>query len=284
MKKTLLFGMTLGSAVLVAACGETATVEDDTTKKSELTLEEVYEKTLERQQEMKSAKADIEVEQNIDVAMDGETAQINTFSDLTMEMVVDPIQLHAKGETKFVDSASGEEMSMPTEMYMTEADGFFINQEMMGGWFKMPADEFDVMMNQAGMQADASEQLRQLEQFVEDFTFEQDDDQYILTLEAEGEKFLQFVLDQAKSTLGSTAEDMTASMEDMTIDEAKYTLYIDKETFNLENMNMDLVMTMAAEGETLKLNQSTTADYSEFDTIDAITIPQDVIDSAQALE
>ena len=148
----------------------------------------------------------------------------------------------------------------------------------------MPTDDFDVMMNQAGMQADAPEQLRQLEQFVEDFTFEQDDDQYILTLEAEGEKFLQFVLDQAKSTLGSTAEDMTASMENMTIDEAIYALYIDKETFNLENMNMELVMTMVAEGEALKLSQSTTADYSEFDSIDAITIPQDVIDSAQALE
>ncbi|MGM9951651.1 MAG: DUF6612 family protein [Lysinibacillus sp.] len=284
MKKTLLIGMTLGSAVLVAACGDTATVEDDTTKKSDLTLEEVYEKTLERQQELKSAKADMAVEQNIEVEMEGETAEINTSSDLTMDMVVDPIQLYAKGETTMVDSESGEEMSMPTEIYMTEDDGFFMYQDFMGGWIKMPSEEYDAMMNQAGMQTDASEQLRQLQQFVEDFTFKQDDDQYILTLEAEGEKFLQFILDQAKAALGSTAEEMTADMENMTIDEAKYILYIDKETFNLENMEMDLVMTMQVEGQTLKMSQNTTADYSEFDTIDAITIPQDVIDSAQVLE
>lgn len=52
----------------------------------------------------------------------------------------------------------------------------------------------------------------------------------------------------------------------------------------MSNMKMDMVMTMEEETGKMTINQSATVDYSDFNKIDAITIPQEVIDNAQVIE
>lgn len=283
MKKKLFIGMTLGSAVLVAACGDSATVTDNASEKSELTLEQVYEKTIERQQELKSAKATMKVDQTIGVDSEEGAFEMTSTSDFNMDMIIDPIQLYLEGTTAMKDSESGEEMEAPMKMYMTQSDGFYIYEETAGSWLKLPQGEYDELMNQAGIQNDPSEQLRQLEQFVKDFTFEQNDDEYILTLDTDGEKFKEFALEQAKASMGGE-EQLLGSMDGLNIEDAQYVFIIDKETFDMSNMKMDMVMTMEEETGKMTINQSATVDYSDFNKIDAITIPQEVIDNAQVIE
>lgn len=283
LKKKLFIGMTLGSAVLVAACGDSATVTDNASEKSELTLEQVYEKTIERQQELKSAKATMKVDQTIGVDSEEGAFEMTSTSDFNMDMIIDPIQLYLEGTTAMKDSESGEEMEAPMKMYMTQSDGFYIYEETAGSWLKLPQGEYDELMNQAGIQNDPSEQLRQLEQFVKDFTFEQNDDEYILTLDTDGEKFKEFALEQAKASMGGE-EQLLGSMDGLNIEDAQYVFIIDKETFDMSNMKMDMVMTMEEETGKMTINQSATVDYSDFNKIDAITIPQEVIDNVQVIE
>lgn len=283
MKKKLFIGMTLGSAVLVAACGDSATVTDNASEKSELTLEQVYEKTIERQQELKSAKATMKIDQTIGVDSEEGAFEMTSTSDFNMDMIIDPIQLYLEGTTAMKDSESGEEMEAPMKMYMTQSDGFYIYEETAGSWLKLPQGEYDELMNQAGIQNDPSEQLRQLEQFVKDFTFEQNDDEYILTLDTDGEKFKEFALEQAKASMGGE-EQLLGSMDGLNIEDAQYVFIIDKETFDMSNMKMDMVMTMEEETGKMTINQSATVNYSDFNKIDAITIPQEVIDNAQVIE
>ncbi len=283
LKKKLFIGMTLGSAVLVAACGDSATVTDNASEKSELTLEQVYEKTIERQQELKSAKATMKIDQTIGVDSEEGAFEMTSTSDFNMDMIIDPIQLYLEGTTAMKDSESGEEMEAPMKMYMTQSDGFYIYEETAGSWLKLPQGEYDELMNQAGIQNDPSEQLRQLEQFVKDFTFEQNDDEYILTLDTDGEKFKEFALEQAKASMGGE-EQLLGSMDGLNIEDAQYVFIIDKETFDMSNMKMDMVMTMEEETGKMTINQSATVDYSDFNKIDAITIPQEVIDNAQVIE
>lgn len=283
LKKKLFIGMTIGSAVLVAACGDSATVTDNASEKSELTLEQVYEKTIERQQELKSAKATMKIDQTIGVDSEEGAFEMTSTSDFNMDMIIDPIQLYLEGTTAMKDSESGEEMEAPMKMYMTQNDGFYIYEETAGSWLKLPQGEYDELMNQAGIQNDPSEQLRQLEQFVKDFTFEQNDDEYILTLDTDGEKFKEFALEQAKASMGGE-EQLLGSMDGLNIEDAQYVFIIDKETFDMSNMKMDMVMTMEEETGKMTINQSATVDYSDFNKIDAITIPQEVIDNAQVIE
>lgn len=285
MKKKLLIGMTLGSAVLVAACGDSATVTDNASEKSELTLEQVYEKTLERQQELKSAKANMKVDQSLQMEKDGQTFEMTSSSNLNMDMVIDPKQLYIEGTTAMSDSETKKEQTTPSKIYMTQKDGYYIYDPTDDSWFKLPQEEFDSLMNEAGIQNDPSEQLRQLEEFVEDFTFEQNDKKYILTLNAEGEKFTEFILEQAKTTLGGEqAEVVLGSMENLNIKDAQYVLEIDKKTFDMKNMKLDMVMSIERDGGTITIDQNATIDYSEFNTIDEIKIPQEIIDSVQEIE
>ena len=275
--------MTMGTAVLVAACGDTATVKENTTATSDLTLEEVFEKTLERQQELKSTKADMSISQDMEMTMGEESFTMSTVSDMTMETVVKPMQLYAEGTTAMVDNESGEEMKMPIKMYMTEEDGFYLYEESMGGWFKMPGENYEEILNQAGMQNDSTEQLKQLQQFISDFTFEQTDKEFTLTLNAQGDKFMSFLLEQMNGSLGEGPEDITTALEGTNVESAKYVLTIDKETFDLTNMVLDIVMTMEVEGITTKVDQSSTINYYDFNSIESIVIPQEVIDTAQEM-
>lgn len=283
MKKKLFIGMTIGTAVLAAACGNTADVKENTTETSDLTLEEVFEKTLERQQELKSTKADMNISQNMDMMMGDESFTLSTVSNMTMETVVKPMQLYAEGTTAMVDPESGEEMKMPLKMYMTEADGFYLYEETMGGWFKMAGESYEDILSQAGMQNDPTEQLKQLQQFVSDFTFEQTDDEFILMLNAQGDKFMSFLLEQIGGSLGEGTDDIKKAFEGTNVEDAQYVLTIDKETFDLTTMVMDLAMTMEMDGMTTKIDQTSTVNYYDFNSVENIVIPQEVIDTAQEM-
>ncbi|WP_332646776.1 DUF6612 family protein [Lysinibacillus sp. 54212] len=287
MKKKLFLGMTVGAAVLVAACGDTAEVKKDdsssgkTTDKSELTLQQVYDKTLDRQQELKSSKVDMNMDMDIEMTVDGETVNMTSNSALTMETVISPLQFFIDGTTSMTDDSTGEELEVPMKMYMTEKDGFYLYEETAGGWLKLPNEEFEGMLEAAGMQNDATEQLKQLQQFIKEFKFEQTDDSFVLTLDAEGEKFLEFIKEEASAALGEEGEALFADLSSLTFDNAKYELTIDKKTFDLTNMVVDMVMNINEEGIETKITQSATINYYDFNSIDSITVPQDVIDTAE---
>ena len=60
-------------------------------------------------------------------------------------------------------------------------------------WLKLPDENFDAILDQTAASADAKEQLEQLKKFIKDFTFEQTDDEYVLTLDAKGDKFKELI-------------------------------------------------------------------------------------------
>lgn len=135
MKKWLTLFVTCLFALILTACNSTATPiekeEDKTTevkeeqKVSALTLEEVYQKAIDRQNEIASLTSEITMEQ----VMTSGGEEFSIKSDLTMDMTIDPMAIYAKGLSTMVDPATGEEMPMSYEMYMVK-DGFFMYDEM----------------------------------------------------------------------------------------------------------------------------------------------------------
>ncbi|MFY3791162.1 DUF6612 family protein [Ureibacillus sp. MALMAid1270] len=290
MRKWTAFLLTCLFALVLTACNSTATPiekEEDTSKEtagettkdeneepkvSNLTLEEVYQKAMDRQNEIESLSSEVTMEQLMTI--DGQ--EINVKSDMTIDMTMNPIAMYAIGNSTMFDPTIGEEVPMGYEMYMVE-DGFFIYDEMSDTWMKLPADSYEQMMGQTANQADASQQLAMLQSFIEDFTFEQNNDQYILTLDASGEKFNDFVLEQALGTGAVSTEDQ-AVLESIKFNDMKYVLFINKETFDTEEITMNMEMTETASGETVVMNTSMV--FTNINGIDAIEVPQDIIDNA----
>lgn len=58
---------------------------------------------------------------------------------------------------------------------------------------KLPSEEFDAILDQTASSANAKEQLEQLKQYINDFTFEQTDNSYVFTLNAKGDQFKELI-------------------------------------------------------------------------------------------
>ncbi|MEI4770786.1 DUF6612 family protein [Psychrobacillus sp. FJAT-51614] len=266
--------LTLG----LAACNETAAPANDkeVAKKSELTLQEVYDKSMAVSEELKSVKAKIDMKQTMQLPGQDVNLDINSLMD--MDYIIDPIQIHQTGTTsmKSTDENMGSQ-EMKMESYITK-DAFYMYEGESGQWMKFPQEMMNQIMSTTD-QSNPSNQLKQIEGYLEDFTFEQDNDNYILTLEASGEKFTELVKEQVDEAL----QNMVGAEEvevDMIINSVNYLIHIDKETFQTNKVDMVLDMDMTIDGEKMNMKQDMKSDFSNFNQVEEIVIPQEVIDNA----
>lgn len=269
MKKKLLVTATAATAMFtLAACSET-----------EQSAQEIFDKTMERQKELTSATANMDVSQVMTVDMDGETQKIKTATKGTMDMILSPLAM--KMDADMTMDLMGETMEMPMDMYMTEDQGIFMQDPTSDAWMKLPSDQLDAVLESTDVQVDQTAQLEQLKEFVDDFTMEETDEDYVLTLNLNDEKFNSLIKDQAASALGDTGTTSDAEvLESMNVSDGMYKLTIDKETYDLTDLVMDFLMTMDVEGETMEMDTSSTISYTDFNHLTSIEIPQDIIDSA----
>lgn len=276
MKKWLQ-GFAIGVlALALAACGDAAnekaepkpgTAEE---KKSELTLEEVFNKAQEASEDVKNMHADMDIAQHI---IAGEENMESTIK-MKMDAVIDPFAMYQVMEMEIAG-----EGSMKTEMYLTDS-GFFMKDPESGTWLKLPEDMYDEIATTTDATEGATVDFASLKEYLDDFTFEQNDDEYILKLKASGEKFNKLIQDELESA--GLLEQMgdEAALEEMKINEVEYEIFIDKETFDTTAFNLVMDMEMSAEGETVQIKQDVKSKISKINEIDEITVPAEVLDEA----
>jgi len=269
----------------LAACNSTATPTSETNEEnaSELTLKQVYEKSLSQSESIKSLSASIDMSQLIEVPAQG--ISMNTTSDMTMDMVIEPLSVYQNGTTTMTvpgEESSSQPQEIEIESYMTE-DGFFMHDTMSEQWVKMPTDMYDQMMSMSENQADPAQQLKDLKPFMEDFVFEQTDSEYVLKLEASGEQFNELIQKQLAETMPEMMVEEEELLQDIKIENVNYEIFIDKETFNTTALNMVMDMTMPVEGEEMKLSQNLKSTFIKYNEVEAIQVPQEILDSAEEM-
>ena len=273
--------LTLG----LAGCNTTATPTSETAKdkKSELTLKQVFDKSLAQSESIKSLNAEVKMSQSIEVP--SQNVEMNTVTNMNMDMFVEPLSIYQKGTTSTLvpgEDSSVQPQKVEIESYMTDK-GFFMHHSMSGQWVKLPADMYDQMMSMSQKQADPSQQLKDLEMFKDDFSFEQTEDMYVLKLSASGDKFNELIKKQVTETITAMKLDQENMLKDMNIEKVDYEIFIDKKTFNTKVFNMDLKMSVSVEGEEMKMSQDLKSTFDKFNEIEPITVPQEVLDKAQEM-
>ncbi|MFJ8063470.1 DUF6612 family protein [Psychrobacillus sp. NPDC096426] len=265
----------------LAACNETATPagSGEVTEKSKLTLQEVYDKSIAASEELKSVRAVMDLNQTMNVP--SEETELEISSKMDMEYIVEPMQMHQKGTSTVNGLAEGMPAQTSTsESYIT-ADNFYVYEESAGEWMKFPQEMMTGIMN-AAEQANASDQLKQIEGYLDEFTFEQDNENYILTLEASGEKFTELVKAQVDEVMQSMGAGEEIQM-DFVINSVNYLIHIDKETFQTNKLDVVIDMDMEVDGEKMKVLQDVKSTFSDFNKVEEIVIPQEVVDNAVEL-
>lgn len=285
MKKwSMLLAVTTLSLGLVA-CNDTATPTPDTKTEqtSNLTLQDVFKKSMEQSESIKSLSANINMTQLIEVP--SQEISMETTSKMDMDMVIEPLSLYQKGTTSMTmpgmpSSEQADDMEM--ESYMTE-QGFYMFDSMSNQWTKLPSDMYEQIMSMSQKQADPAKQLKDLEAFKDDFTFEQTDTSYVLKLAASGDKFNELIQKQLADTMPDMMVEEQELLKEMNIEKVNYEIFIDKETFNTTALNMIMDMTMMVEGEEMKLSQNLKSTYNKYNEVEKIAIPQKIIDNAQEM-
>lgn len=272
-------------ALTLAACNSSATPTKDTTNKSKLTLEQVYDKAVDRQADIQSASAKMDMTQVTKVGSGEEAMEFSIDSKMEMDIIVDPLAMHLSGSMTMPDmmNEGKETMDMPIEMYMKKDAGLFMKDSTTDSWLKLPDENFDAILDQTAASADAKEQLEQLKKFIKDFTFEQTDDEYVLTLDAKGDKFKELIDSEINKSMQELGLEENP-MDQLSIEKINYVLHIDKETFDTNKMDMNFDLKMAVEGDELLMNTKSVVTYTEFNHLKTIDIPQSIIDNAQTFQ
>ena len=304
MKKLLTLMMAMLIVVLVACADSSSTdstetddtgdvetsegAEDVENEESdaapEITLEEVYEKAIERQNEINSMSADIVMDQNIVLDESGETFEMKSNSNLQSDFTIDPVASYMHGTVTAFDPMSEQEIELETEMYMLE-DAFYMYDSEGDQWLEFPLEEMEAVLGQSAQQIDATEQLELLESIISEFSLEEEGDEYILKLDAAEDKFTEFVIEEMKAlqSVGITeAEEDIVNL--INYDKVSYVLKINKDTYDMTAMDLVLNMTLEEGDESLVMNTDTKITFSNFDGIDAIEVPQEVVDEAVPVE
>ncbi|WP_438313374.1 DUF6612 family protein [Sporosarcina sp. FA9] len=274
--KNWIKGIATGILVLgLAACGSIADVMPgtDTSKKSELTILEVFQKAQETSEKQNSLHAKMDIVQNMDSPVEGLNMDMKIKMD--MDVIVEPLAMH-----QVIEMDMGEAGIMETELYLTE-DGFLMKDPESEEWMKLPEELYEEVMGSMADGADPTLDLNLLEEYIEDFTFEQDDNQYVLKLKASGEKFKNLVKEQLDSSgmLDGMDEEDAKVLESMIIHEMEYEIFIDKKTFSTTAFTMIMDMEMGPEDGTMRIKQNTKAEISKINELKEIKVPQEVLDA-----
>lgn len=281
MKKALSFLTGFILIFMLAACNQTAdpvnkqksneeTAGKKDEKKSELTLEEVFEKSAAASESLKSFSVKMNMNQN----MKAEGMDMDMQSDIDMDFVAEPMAFYQKMKI----SQGGE--TLDTESYFSE-EGMFFYEPTTAQWVKYPQDMTDAFIQMSGQQQNPGEELKKLKPFVKDFTFEQDEKNFILKLNASGDKFSDFMEESASKSL---PQQLAQVATDIKFNTAAYEIIIDKATFNPVSLIVDTEMELTAEGDTMKVKMKMDAKYSNLNKVEKITVPQNIIDTAVEME
>jgi len=283
MKKLVFSFVSILLFFSLAACGQqTADPVDSKTKKKEsLTLAQVFAKTTEVSKDLKSVHSEMEINQNMNLP--GQDSTMDTHSNLSVDIVLNPMAMHQKMKMDIKGGdASAQDQGMDIEAYLAK-EGFFLYDPTTKQWMKMPEELSKQILQMPEQQANPAEQLKQLQKFTDDFSFKQNDTQYILNLKASGEKFDQFLKDNAKELMPDALKESADALNNIKFKNVNYEIFIDKKTFNITALNMKQEMEMDMEGQKLTLKQDMKGTYSNYNQLSEIKVPKEVINSAQEM-
>lgn len=262
--------------------GEGSDAPAEETPEETRSASEIYAEAMEASQQVESVRAQSNTEQQMKMLPEG--MEIDISVDADMEMTYEPLAFHQTGETSIISEDIENTNPMLSEMYLTE-EGLFMHETSVDMWLKMPEEMHEDMMAVAGQQtADPTRQLDELGDFKEDFVLEETEDAYVLTLDASGEEFQELMDEQLQKTLGQMEIEAPLSPEDLKVHSVNYVIELDKESYLANRMEVEMALDVDVRGEMMAIESQMQVDYSDYDAIEPIEIPPEVLEQAQDID
>ena len=266
MKKVL--SLTVAGILLIftTACNNSeATSTEDILNKSMQAMEELtsYSMVTESHQVLGMTGED-----NIDISTHAE-----------VDLLLDPLTFYQ--HTSMDLGMLGGEMVYDT--YFSEEYGLFMEDPGSGDWAKFPDTLIDEFLNLTEAQLSPEEQLKPLQDYISHLTLTTLDNHYVINLTGEGKEMEELVDQLSGMTADGMEEMLTQMMTEMDIKSLEYEIFIDKETFYYTEANIFIEMNLEVMEETIQVQQTSTMTFNNFNELDDLVIPEDILKNASEL-
>ena len=294
MKKWNVFMMGIILVLVLAACGnndaepstggttEGAPVANDQTSgnnedvKNEdqqtPTAEELLKRIIEASKGIKSYSMDSKIEQNLTVTMEGQEQKQDVNMDMKTDLVLNPVAAYQEIKT----SMPGQEGTQEIKQYITE-DGVYT--QMGDAWMSLPEEATAPLLEQMKNQSNAGSQFEQLSTIANDLAVEEEGDIYWLKANLSGDKVKELATTMLSQS-GATDPQMAAMMQQMNIKSMDISYSVDKETYYPKDLVYSMNMDMDMEGQALSILMKMDSSLRDYNKMESIKVPQDVIDNA----
>lgn len=161
-----------------------------------------------------------------------------------------------------------------TEIYMTEEMIYVPNPED-DGWIAM---SFDNMLGETGIFL-SEPQFTHFSKYYEAFEFSENDAHYIITFTGSDDVYKEVVFENPDGN-----ENYQQMKDSITAVSGTHELTIDKESFHIVGAKIEIEQTMTTMGIEVHSIEQISYMYSDFNKIDRVTVPAEVLKSAQVIE
>ncbi|WP_059105545.1 DUF6612 family protein [Shouchella shacheensis] len=285
MKKWKWLVATSASAVALAACSGDDTNEESegANEGGEESAEEILTQSIETMEGLNSYSVETNATQTMDV--EGEEQQME--ESMSMDLMQDPLS--------FAQSGTGPD---PMTGEQGETQEFFkdgtVYSQLNGEWIKADGAEVG-LESEEDLPRPAEGQADMLLDHIESFSVEDDGDRYALTAEGSGEDLqaLAYILagmqppqedEEAENGEGEEEQQQQPPQPELALNQLDLVLYIDKETYQQEEMDMNMDVDLVQGEQTMATTQSLQTTYSQFDEVEEIEVPEEALDNAITME
>ncbi|SES63719.1 hypothetical protein SAMN05421676_10121 [Salinibacillus kushneri] len=230
----------------------------------------VFQQALKESKDLQSFQVNMDIQQEIQLA------------DMNKPM---PMNMTGMAKIQVKPEALYQEMDMmgqKTKVYYVN-DQFYVKPSEEDDWMKAPQEVIDQMNQLTQAQASPNKQLSQLEEFINDLEMEEKKDNYAFSIVASGDKMKNYVLEKLKQNKFPENDISEEQLQDFTIDDVKIHFEVDKETYYPQKYSMSMNTSNNQDGETTT-NTLIEANYSQFNEIENIKIPEHIKKNAKDLE
>ncbi|MCM3128524.1 DUF6612 family protein [Paenibacillus provencensis] len=238
------------------------------------TAEELLKQVSESSSSIQSYSMDTNITQNITMAVEGQEQSQDVEMNMKQDMVLSPIAVYQEITTSMPELGGDQEIMQ----YITE-DAIYSQVD--GSWMKLPQESIGPLVEQFKAQGSAAEQYDQLNSIASEIEVTEEGDVYWLKANLSGDG----VKDLAQEMIaqqGAADPQMAAMMEQMDIKSIDLSYSVNKETYYPADMTYNMEMSMEMEGQNVTIVMAMDGSFSEYNELDGIEIPQEVLDAPAA--
>ncbi|OEH86497.1 hypothetical protein BHU72_12850 [Desulfuribacillus stibiiarsenatis] len=256
--------------------------------KTSANVEDIYQSSVDAMAKANSYSFQMEVDQTLDIPDEQEMHTVESNLVMNGKMVENPLAMEMVISMNMNDSLMEEldEFENLDLKYFIKDQVVYMQNPMFGDlWVKEAMTEladFGFAFEPSALSTYFGHGLKQAK-------VTEEDRYYVLSIDGTNEqvkKSMEMLLDAIinNSAVSSLAEEGAVKTEDFLIEKLSFTIWIDKQTRYQEKIEMDLGLSVTAEGQTLKIQQIMNASFHDFAKHKEILIPAEVVEKAIDIE